>query len=61
MIWLRKWYNRRQMRKNCFHHDYYKARSRGVKEGESWIREQKIDTGMRKLYWCIKCKKSWIP
>lgn len=43
---------RRRIQRNCMHHDWH--------EGESWISSQLIDTGMRKMFWCIHCQKTWF-
>lgn len=31
----------------CWHHN--------VRTGESWVKSQLIDTGMRKIWWCDRC------
>ena len=50
-----QWRERRQ----CFHHD------RGGNPANSWsaiswIAERLIDTGMRKMFWCTHCQKTWF-
>lgn len=44
---------RRRLRRQCFHHDR--------RSGESWIKEQLIDCGCRKMFWCDRCERTWIP
>jgi hypothetical protein len=39
-------------RRNCFHHSFA--------SGTSYIKSQLIDTGMRKMFWCTKCQKTWF-
>ena len=39
-------------RRRCFHHDHH--------TGTSWIRENLIDLGRRKQFWCDHCDKIWI-
>lgn len=45
---ISRWLNRRR----CFHHDH--------RTGRTWIKDQLIDTGMRKMHWCTECGKTWI-
>lgn len=60
MNWWRQW--KRQRR--CFHHDKGGNPANSTR-AVSWIKEDKIDTGMRKMFWCSKqmggCGKVWIP
>lgn len=39
-------------RRRCFHHDPY--------TGTSWLESRLIDVGMRKMFWCTACDKTWI-
>lgn len=39
-------------KRDCFHHDHRKM--------VSWIREQLIDMGSRKEFWCTQCGRRWV-
>jgi len=41
-----------RLRRMCWHHDR--------RNSESWIAEQLIDVGMRKMFWCTECGRMWI-
>lgn len=49
-IW--PWSQLRKLQRECFHHD------RRTKE--SWIREQLIDLGRNKMFWCDHCEHVWL-
>lgn len=49
---FQRWAERRRVLKYCLDHD----RQRGF----SYIREQIVDLGRRKLVWCQKCDKRWV-
>jgi hypothetical protein len=57
------WRERRRKRKYCFHHDIggNPANTRPV---VSWIKQELIDLGRRKMLWCDEaqggCGKTWI-
>jgi hypothetical protein len=61
---VKEWLARRRKRKYCFHHDKGGNPSNS-QPAVSWIKEAKIDTGMRKMFWCSErlggCGKTWIP
>jgi hypothetical protein len=44
----RRWRNRR----GCFHHEH--------STGESYLRNELIDCGMRKRFWCTRCGRVWL-
>jgi hypothetical protein len=44
-------FNRRRQRR-CMHHDRM--------TGTSWISEQLIEAGMRKMFWCTRCEQTWF-
>lgn len=46
--WFKAW----RRKADCFHHNH--------RTGESWIANRLIDLGRRKMFWCIKCNKTWI-
>jgi hypothetical protein len=46
------WRVGRWQRRRCFHHDH--------RSGESWIKEQLVDVGRRKMWWCDRCGKTWL-
>lgn len=48
MTWLKAW----RARRRCFHHDQA--------TGTSWITGQLIDTGMRKMWRCRECGRTWF-
>jgi len=45
---IRAWLKRRR----CFHHDHH--------TGQTWIKGQLIDMGIRKIFRCTHCGKTWI-
>lgn len=47
-----RWWARWLRMRACFHHD----RSTGT----SWLGEQLIDGGMRKMFWCRMCGRTWF-
>lgn len=49
MILVTAWRKRRR----CFHHNW--------RTEDSWIKSRLIDLGMRKMFWCGHCGKTWIP
>lgn len=51
LTWKIYWRTRAK-RKDCFHHDRL--------TGESWIKDQLIDMGMGKMFWCDKCERTWF-
>jgi hypothetical protein len=54
------WYGREsRKRKYCFHHDIG-GNPANTRPAHSFIHQELIDTGMRKLYSCSKCGKVWI-
>lgn len=60
---IRRWWRRTQGRKECFHHDR-PAWSKGEVDSRSFIREELIDLGRRKLYVCEEavggCGRMWF-
>lgn len=48
MIRLRR---RWRKRRACFHHDW--------RTGESWIKDQLVNTGTAKHFWCTHCGRYW--
>jgi hypothetical protein len=57
------WWERRRRRKYCFHHDIG-GNPANTQPAVSWIRQQIIETGKAKMYWCDEqqggCGKTWI-
>ncbi len=43
-------WGRRRQRARCWHHDR--------RTGQSWVDEQLINTGARKMMWCRRCSKT---
>ena len=52
---MSRWRDRRQ----CFHHDRG-GNPANTRPAVSWIAEQLIETGMRKMFWCTHCGKTWF-
>ena len=46
--WLARW----RLQRSCFHHDH--------NTGESWIESRLIDLGRRKMFWCVRCERTWF-
>lgn len=40
-----------RMQRGCMHHDV---------NGESWVTGQLIDLGRRKMFWCVRCNRTWF-
>lgn len=63
MNWLTSVTEARRKRTQCFHHDR-PAWSKGEVDSRSWIREELIDLGRRKMYVCEPkeggCGKVWF-
>jgi hypothetical protein len=54
---LRKWLRR----KGCFHHALPTVDGNGDRiAAQSYIKSRLIDTGMRKMFWCNDCGRTWI-
>jgi len=49
---LTNWWRRRRAQRSCFHHDW--------RTGRSWIADELIDMGMRKMFTCWHCDKVWF-
>jgi hypothetical protein len=52
---LRDWRTRRR----CFHHDRG-GNPANSRPAFSWIGEQLIEMGTRKMFWCTECGKTWF-
>lgn len=50
--WWRLRRQRKQKRKNCFHHDH--------RDGSSWIKSRLINNGAGKMFWCGLCGQTWF-
>jgi hypothetical protein len=46
-------------RRNCLHHEPG-GNPANTRRAWSWIEQQLIDTGRRKMLWCTHCEKTWI-
>lgn len=61
------WLKNKKLRDNCWHHrqvidvhapetgDYL-----GTVEAESFIKSVLVEFGSRKMFWCVKCGKTWL-
>jgi hypothetical protein len=56
---IAKWWRARRKRKDCFHHDIG-GNPANTRPATSWINQQLIDTGRRKMFWCTKCGQTWF-
>jgi hypothetical protein len=54
-----EWWYARKNRKVCFHHDPG-GNPANSRPAESFIHQELIDMGRRKLYSCNECGKVWI-
>ena len=57
--WLKRWWSFHQARKTCMHHDLG-GNPANTEPATSWIIQELIDMGRRKLFRCCKCEKVWI-
>lgn len=46
------WWRRWRAQRACWHHDR--------RTGASWLLGQSIDMGMRKMWWCGRCDRTWF-
>jgi hypothetical protein len=53
------WWRRRRARRDCFHHDIG-GNPANTRPAVSWIKQQLIDMGKRKMFWCTQCGQSWF-
>ena len=54
----RRWVTTYRLRRQCFHHD--RGSPANNKPATSWLRSQLVDTGMRKMFWCTRCGRTWF-
>lgn len=54
-----KWWRRRRQQARCFHHEIG-GNPANTRPAVSWITQEIIDMGTRKLFACEKCGKVWI-
>jgi hypothetical protein len=52
---FRAWRQQRQ----CFHHDHG-GNPANTRPAISWIKQQIIDMGRRKMFWCDRCGRTWF-
>lgn len=57
--WIKRWWSFRQARKTCFHHDIG-GNPANTRPAISWIHQELIDLGQRKLFRCTHCERVWI-
>lgn len=59
----RTWLERRKWRRECFHHEIG-GNPANTRPAVSWIRQELIDVGRRKRWWCDErqggCDRQWI-
>lgn len=57
------WWARRRRRKQCFHHEHG-GNPANTRPAVSWIKQELIDTGKRKRFWCDRsmggCGQMWF-
>jgi hypothetical protein len=58
-------FNTWRKRRNCMHQEmaksvYDESEQNTVWITHSWIRSVLIDIGMKKMFWCKECGKSWF-
>lgn len=53
--YIRRWREQRA----CFHHDKG-GNPANTRPAISWIAEQLIDFGGRKMFWCTQCGRTWF-
>jgi hypothetical protein len=61
MLW--PWTPKARKRKKCFHHEIG-GNPANSRPAVSWIEQQLIDVGMRKMFWCDErqggCGQTWF-
>ncbi len=55
----RSWVRRKREQQQCFHHDLG-GNPANSQSATSWIKQELIDLGRRKRYWCTYCEKMWL-
>lgn len=53
------WWQRRKYKNNCFHHDIG-GNPANTNKAVSWIKQELRDMGRHKIFWCVKCGKTWL-
>jgi hypothetical protein len=54
---LERW----RRRKRCFHHALPTTDALGgAVPAQSYVKSRLIDAGMRKMFWCDDCGRTWI-
>jgi hypothetical protein len=51
---IKKWWETRQLRKNCFHHNHQQG-------GQSWVRIDHESLTGEQIYVCEHCGSWWVP